>query len=308
MLGQRAFIQIGLTYQSTLMRYNDYLNKALTLRKHYSGLYPNLQLQYMLNPEKQSGISLAYRRDYSLPNYGYYSPIAVYQNEQLYSIGNQHLKQETFHTLEVNYYINPRWVLTYRLRNGADIIQLLTHRDPTQADLVYTRPENSGTSLQHYASLAYTASLGRFWQTNNRVFLRHNTETSPSRSISSAWFGWSATQQFRLSKTMGITLSAAGQTGERHLSHETGLRYNIDAGLYLSLMNNRLQINIGTLNLLHNRELMRIKTDYAELERRDLSPRRRLKLGLTWNFSAGDKIKRSGARTVSSPSRDTPTL
>ena len=93
--------------------------------------------------------------------------MAVYQNEKLYSIGNQNLKEETFHSVEANYYINPNWTLTYRLKSGgANIIHLLTHRDPTQSDVVYTRPENSGTSLQHYTSLSYTASVSDFWQTN----------------------------------------------------------------------------------------------------------------------------------------------
>ena len=107
---------------------------------------------------------------------------------------------------------------------------------------------------------------------------------------------------------MGLTLSATGQTAEKHLSHEVGLRYDIDAGVYMSLLNDRLQINLGMLNLIHNRAVMRIKTDFAELERTDLSPRRRLKLSVTWHFSSGDKIKRSSSRTVNSPTRETPTL
>lgn len=308
MIGQRAFVQVGLTYQLTDMKYSDYLNRIASINNRYSGLYPNVQLQYMLNPQKQSGISIAYRRDYSLPNYGYYSPVAVYQNEKLYSIGNQNLKEETFHSVEANYYINPNWILTYRLKSGANIIHLLAHRDPIQPDVVYTRPENSGTSLQHYTSLSYTASVSDFWQTNNRVFVRHNTEKSPGKTVSSAWLGWSATQQFRLSNTMGLTLSATGQTAEKHLSHEVGLRYDIDAGVYMSLLNDQLQINLGVLNLIHNRAVMRIKTDFAELERMDLSPRRRLKLSVTWHFSSGDKIKRSSSRTVNSPTRETPTL
>ena len=94
MIGQRAFVQVGLTYQLTDMQYSDYINRIASIKNRYSGLYPNVQLQYMLNPKKQSGISIAYRRDYSLPNYGYYSPVAVYQNEKLYSIGNQNLKEE----------------------------------------------------------------------------------------------------------------------------------------------------------------------------------------------------------------------
>ena len=60
MIGQRAFVQVGLTYQLTDMKYSDYLNRLASINNRYSGLYPNVQLQYMLNPQKQSGISIAY--------------------------------------------------------------------------------------------------------------------------------------------------------------------------------------------------------------------------------------------------------
>lgn len=308
MIGTRMYIQAGLSYQETRMRYEDRLITSADYQVKHSGLYPNLQVQYVLSPKTQSGLSLAYRRDFSLPNYGYYNPIPIYQNEKLYSIGNQQLKPELFHTIEANYYINPRWVLTYRLRSGRDMIHLLSHQDSADPQLVYTRPENVGKLLQHYASLSYTHSIGGFWQTNNRLFTRLQRETMPGREMSSSSLGWSATQQFRLRKNAGITLSFAGNTGEKHLSYETGLIYSVDLGAYISLMSNRLNIKLSSVNLLHSKDEMRVKTDFADMLRTNLSPRRRIKLSLTWNFSTGDKLKKRSASMVSAPSRETPTL
>ena len=172
MLTQRLYLQAGLRYQTTVMHYRDLLNAQKDYTVTNRGLYPSLLLQYMLNPAKASGIGVAYRHFFSLPNYGYYSPVASYLTKNLYSIGNQRLKQEPFDEVEVNYFLNRDWQFTYRVRYGRNIIQIMTYKDESAPELYYTQPSNVGNRWSHYASGTFNKSLFPFWRTNNILYLR----------------------------------------------------------------------------------------------------------------------------------------
>lgn len=308
LIGKKMYMQLGLRYQATQMRYSDRLLSVADYQVRHKGLYPELQLQYMLNPERQSGIGFSYKRDFSLPNYGYYNPIATYQHEKQYSIGNQELKPELFHVFEINYYFNPQWVFTYSLRSGANMVHLMSYQDHSHPELFYTRPENVGRLFQHYASIAYTSSNSKFWQSNNRLFVRNRKETMPERRVNSTSLGWRFTHQFQVKDNIGLTLAFNGETAQKSLSYETNLRYGVDFGAYVSLLKNNLSINLSCLNILRSKDKIRIVTDFIDTTRTNLSPLSRLKATITWNFSTGDKIRRKNTNVVSAPSRETPSF
>lgn len=307
-IGSRMFVRAGLTYKLTHMKFADKLGPAGDYKTTYSGLYPNLMLQYLVGTQKPSAIEIAYRNDFSLPNYGYYNPIPVYQTDKLYGIGNHKLKQERFHVFEMNYYINTAWTLTYRLKSGKDMIHILSYQDSEQPDFVYTQPQNVGSLLRHDISLSFSPDLKGFWQTNNRIYCRHHKETMPRTRVLSTSLGWNFVQQFRVKENIGVTLAFAGRTKEKFLSYETNLNYSLDLGAYMTLLKDRLFINLSAANLLHSKDKIRIKTDFADMTRIDHSPLTRVKLSVSWNFSAGDQIRRKKSAEVSIPTREKPTL
>ena len=308
MFGKKFYVQAGAEYMATDIRYKDRLYPEADYKIAARGLFANVQLQYVLNPARRSFLTLAYKKDYSLPSYGYYSPLAIYQNEKLYSIGNQRLRKESFHTVELNYYVNPRWTVTYRLRTGKDIIHVMAHQDGNNPEVIYTQPDNVGKLVRNYLSVSYTNRLFNCWNTNNLVFARHDYESMPGLDVRKVSFGWSLDQQVQLRENLGLMLSFNGETPRERLSYKTGLRYAVDLGAYMTLFNNRMNINLMAANILHSENEMTFKTGSIEMKRIDVSPLTRLKLSVSWNFSAGDKIKRQRNNIVNSTSRETPTL
>ncbi|WP_297947483.1 outer membrane beta-barrel protein [uncultured Porphyromonas sp.] len=308
MFGERLFLQAGLHYQNTVMQYQDLLLPDRSYRVSNQGFYPNILLQYMISAERSSGIAFAYRRFFSLPNYGYYSPIATYQTENLYSIGNQKLKQETFDEAELTYYINRDWNVTYRMRYGRDIVQIMTHPDESRPNLFYTQPENIGTLLYHYLSFSFNKSLFSFWHTNNVLYLRHNQEEMPERSVRNFLLGGTSTHQFSLSNNWGVTVAFSGQTAQQKLGYHLGATFALDAGCYFSLLTDKLQVSLLASNIVYGKESLTIQHPNAEMVRYNLSPRTRLKLTLSYAFSLGDQIKKARTESAATISLDKPIL
>lgn len=308
MFGKKLYAQAGASYLATDVRYKDQLYPAADYKVESRGLFANVQLQYVLNPAKRSFLTLAYKKDFSLPSYGYYSPLAIYQNEKLYSIGNQKLRKESFHAVELNWYVNPRWTITYRLRTGKDIIHVMAHQDAKNPEVVYTQPDNVGKLVGNYLSLSYTNRFFSRWNTNNLVYARHDYESMPELDVRKVSFGWSLDQQVQLRENLGLTLSFNGETPREKLSYKTGIRYGVDLGAYMTLLNNRMNISLMAANILHSENEMTFRTGGIEMKRIDVSPLTRLKLSVSWNFAAGDKIKRQKNNIVNSTARETPTL
>lgn len=292
MLTKQLYLQAGLRYQTAIMHYRDALNQKLDYTVPNRGLYPNLLLQYMINPEKASGIGLAYRHFFSLPNYGYYSPVATYQTANLYSIGNRQLRQETFDEGELNYYLNRDWSFTYRVRYGRHIVRIMTYRDESASDLFYTKPDNVGTQWAHYASAGFSKTLFPFWRTNNTLYFRYDREWMPNESVQSFMVGGSTTHQFTLTKWLGLTVAFSGETAQKRLGYTIGAKYGLDMGCYASLLKDRLELSITVNNLINNDDTLVMRTgNGTELLRIDRSPQTRIVFTASYSFSAGDALK-----------------
>ena len=79
-------------------------------------------------------------------------------------------------------------------------------------------------------------------------------------------------------------------------------------GARLSLFKGKADVSLVWANMFYNRGNIKVKGQDFTYMRRDLSPNSRVQLSISWNFSAGRKIKKTSLPTVSGEYRETPTF
>jgi len=305
MIGSSFFVQVGLSYHYTHVNFTDLLYNFENYSVDHKGLHPNIKMQYLIYAPTQTVIEAQYRRDYSLPNYGYYNPVAQYQTENFYSIGNRRLNQEIIHSGTLTLYVFPNLSIAYDLNYLSDIIHKVTELDPVRPNTYYTIPKNLGSRLRHQVRLDMEIGYG-LWYSKLVLYDQFWTERAAERKLSSNSFGWYWSHNFRITNNISFTTLFEGYTAYKRLSHERGTMYSLDAGLNFSLFNKQLALNLLGANIIQDEQYRRIIHPNMEIEHWNKYPSWRIKLDLRWYFSAGGKITRLKMPQVTVPERKSP--
>lgn len=307
-LGDKFYLNAGVRYQGDKLNYTDFINPKANYNITYNGIYPTFKFQGILNQKKMSGFSLTYRHYFSLPNYGYYSPVVNYQSENFYSQGNPKLSKESFDLIELAYFINRKLTLTYQFNYGRNLIYILTYQDQDNPNIYFTMPENIGKRYRN--RLIFNANLTplKFWKSNNTITLGYNKEKGNNQAIDNTYAMFRSQNQFELSKNMGLTVNVNSATKQEMLNMTVMPTYRMSVGVFASFLKNNLWANLELSNLLHSNDEIRIKHPNFETVRTDLSHLSRLQLSISWTFNSGKKIRKIEQNSISMPNKETPIL
>lgn len=307
-LSDRLFIRAGLNYHGTETDYKNFLDQSSNVSIYEDGIYPTLFGQWTFNQEKLHYIAIGLRHYYSLPNYNYSIPTVVWQSENLYSIGNPNLRKENYDDIEIFYSPNKAWSISYDFNYGNNMVNVIMHRDADRQGVFYTSPENTGNRQRHTLMVGYADKLTKFWYTNTKVYGVYVDEKVGQGGYDCALARFSSYNDFSICDNLGLTLNLYATTKSRNASYISNARYSVDVGARLSLFEGKADVSLVWANMLYNRGRIKVEEPDFTYMRRDLSPDSRVQLSVSWNFSAGRKIKRENLPTVSGGYRETPTF
>lgn len=306
-LGENLYLRLGLIYYRGRLKYEDRL-KGNVYRTRQNGLFPNVLLQWMINQQTGRGLTVAYRHDYSMPNYGYYNPEPIYVSKNFYSIGNFSLKKATFDTAEMNFHLNSNWTFTLRAEWWRNIIRIMTHQSETDKNVYYTIPENVGKRKKIAASAHWNEKIG-IWNTNTSLSLTTEEEKMSGRkALNRCHIVFDTSNQFQINKHIGLTAFFYAETKKKQLGFTKHGTYSFDLGGYCNLLKGDLNINLLLLNVLHKEEKVTMVGSNYDIFRTDMSPKTRAKLTAIWRFRAGKKVKMKNMNVGESPERTAPVL
>ena len=307
-LSDRLFIRAGLSYHGTESVYKNFLDPSSNTSIYEDGIYPTLFGQWTFNQKKLHYIALGLRHYYSLPNYNYRIPTMIWQGENLYSIGNPDLRKENYDDIEIFYSLNKAWSVSYDFNYGDNMVNVIMRRDAGREGVFYTSPENTGNRQRHTVMVGYADRITKFWYTNTKVYGVYVNENAGQNGYDCALARFNSYNDFSVCDNFGITLNLYAATRSRNASYISNARYSVDAGARLSLFKGKADVSLVWANMLYNRGSIKVEGNDFTYMRRDLNPDSRVQLSVSWNFSAGRKIKNENLPTVSGSSRETPTF
>lgn len=91
-------------------------------------------------------------------------------------------------------------------------------------------------------------------------------------------------------------------------SYENNARFKMDVSGYVSLMKGKMNVSLLYENILYNTKKLTMFGDGWEKRRTLLTPDSHVVLFVTWNFTAGKKIKNQKLPTINNTQMDTPTF
>lgn len=296
-IGKFLYVQGTLNYHGTKTVFRDRIDSKNNVDLWEDGIYPSIFAQWNLSkeenpsPAKEFYINFNYQYYYSLPNYNYTLPTVTWQGQNQYSIGNPDLTKENRHDFYVWLAYHRKWTVYYDFNYGDNLVKVIMHADPDRKDTYFTRPENAGWQIQHKLSVAYQTKLFNFWYTNTEMIVRNRRESMPGKSVSQTSLYFSTSNNFKIAKNYGITLDFAASTKTKTLSYEYDGWFNLNAQAYMSLLKNKLNVNLSYNGVFYNRPKMTVYGDGWMLTRKYLSHNTSVSLNVSWNFSIGKKIK-----------------
>ena len=248
---------LGLRYEFTKISPNSTLAPEANYTSYYRNFFPNMRLNYTINPMKGHNVSLAYARKIQFPFMSMLNPGTTWNNEYSYTKGNPYMKPmcgsevtgilSLFgnYSLSVVYAESPLFQLFYSKEDGRDIY--------------YSTYENGGKDKFWVIGLSAVQMIGLKWMINATVNRTYVTSRYKSQNYRTK--NWNITLSSTNNLPWGINLNANlfYVSPTEGINIDTGRMLNVSALLSKSFLKDRLTV---TMNYGYDPELTgRIHTD-----------------------------------------------
>lgn len=287
--------------------YEDWLTGARN-KKISNGVYCNASCFIPFNLQKQHYLNVAARYSFSYPNYGYYSPIVVYQNDKQYSRGDVNLDLEKIISFDAVYSLNQHLSVSYSYMHRSNLVSVFMHQDANDPTVYYTSPENAGHSNTHELGINYKVNPIKIWTINSSLSGELYSVRTPSKRLDVASADLYLHNNFSLTNNTGINLLFRCFTPYKTISVKSSWNYFVGLGAYSSFFNNHLRMSVSFDNLIYKKRVLTTIGDGWEMERKNKLSDFRIQYNVVWNFNAGKKIRGRRVESVSTGYKALPTL
>ena len=287
--------------------YDDHLAGA-RIANVSNGLYGSVSGYIPFNQEKQRYLNMSAIYTFSYPNYGYYSPVVVYQNDKLYNKGNPDLDVEKLYIFELAYSANPHLSINYGFSHRTNFVSVFMHQDSTDPTVYYTCPENAGHENVHSLVLSYRVNPFRIWTVNAMLVGEYKNTHTPNERFNAATAFLSVHSYARLTNNTGLKLRFEYKAPSKSVNVKKSGNYVLSLGAYASFCKNHLNMDLTGYRALCNKVVTTTSGDGWRMERRNRYSEFRIAYNLSWNFNFGKKINGRRVESVSTSAKERPTL
>lgn len=292
---------LGLRIQNDKIGHESYKTQE-SVAANYPGIYPSVQLNYILNKKETISLDLSYTRGIDYIPYSEIFPGIVYHNEYSYTKGNPDLKPAIYNDFQLTAYIGKinLYYNFYYLRND---IQYVTFLDKTNNLVKYSMPINIGKGVWHVAGINTKFNILKWWNLYVDIFVKNKRlkyieeSDGPEIKKSSTTFYSVLINNFSF-KEWGGYLNFNAETRslfDDKIAHPV---YFLSMGAYTYLMKRKLTLKADITSLLYKaREFEINKSDYWYYS----YPKTRhtiFGISIIYNFQSGKKVKVNTSESI----------
>jgi len=258
------------------------------LRKSYLKLYPSLLLSYKAN--NNQSLSFSYNKRIHRPTFWNLNPFKTFMTAYTYVEGNPYLEPEYITNVELSHHYKNALTSSLYVKiinNGfAQVIR-------THANGSYIHTTTMLNFIRSYRyGLSESLSFQPFpWMETSNQISGYYTKVNSALSYISGIDGWGLyaetnnTFYFNQDKTLSGFLGAWYQFPEVDHFGKSNAYYNVDIGLQLLTLQNRLNISLNFSDVFHS-SASKIYTTVDQVKNTytDFQLSSQIRLSATWNF------------------------
>ena len=280
--------EIGLRAQQTNMQVKT--NEVKNEHNDF-GIFPTLNLMWMMNPKRQHMLSLMYKYSMEDLPYSVISSYRSYTSPYSYETGNPDLQAPKGHELMLMTRLWGKWTLVGGYINAIDEIYFVREQSPESPSVSQIKPYNCARVEGIMLGMEYLLRIGNVWTSKPRIQLKKMSGevlginyTNPFSCV----FDWR--NDLRFSPTFSGELSFNYEPTSHFLDHTLKPVCHLKIQLSKSLCNERLLLNLRVMPIVKNRrsitDNLNVRTTYHNRTREQY-----LELSATWRFKGGKHLK-----------------
>jgi iron complex outermembrane recepter protein len=288
-LSKKISAQFGLRIENTNAK-GTQKTTGENFDRHYTQFFPTAFFQYKVNDKNIFGANFA--RRVSRPSYQSLNPFIRFIDRYTFSQGNPALKPSVSNNIEISHSWKNQITTTLNYSVTNDVIEEVIQQKGQEA---YNTPANVASRNQVGISVIANTPVTNWWTSNININVYNDNyrgviSNSPV-DLSATSFIFTATQQFKLNKTLTAELNGRYRSGWLEGVIRTNPVGFVGAGLSQQVLKNQGTIKLTARDIFWTQRLKgRVQYGNVDFEMKQWAETQVVTIGFSYSFSKGKKI------------------
>lgn len=296
---KKTSLQLGLRTEYTSSKGNSVTTNKV-IKRDYLDFFPSMVINQAI--DKNNDINISYSRRIDRPSYDALNPFLYYLDQYTYNKGNPFLNPQYTNNYELTYLLKKKYAITLNYSRTNDAIMEVIL--PNTADKsMYQTNENLAIQDTYAAVFNAPITFTKWWNSNNSINVYHlifraddlNGQALNNKNTS---FELKTQHNFKINSSLNAEFGGKYQAPITYGVYNLSKRYNVDAGLSKSLMNNKATLKLS-VNDIFNTQNANLTSAYPGLKYwlTQQNDNRSVRLNFTYRFG-NNEIKPARKRST----------
>ena len=231
-------LSLGLRYEHKTVHPQSTLSSERNGKSTYNNFFPNVRLNYALNPMKGHNLNLNYARTIKSPSMEMLNPGISWKNEFNYSMGNPYLEPVCSNTYGGILTLFGNYSLSF-FQVSEPIFDYINHKEP-DSDILYGTYNNGGKRTFRSVGFSMMQSVTLKWLINLNITRNFVTEHYQAQKVSTRNWNIMLSSLNNLPKGFDLNINGNYFSPSKGINGSIGRMFNTSVSLSKSFFQRQL--------------------------------------------------------------------